>query len=190
MKRLCHSLFLVLFKKSNLKVCVALLYFNLIVNCRVFSTVERRARIYSGDNENYVRVPEEDVLYNAVISVLGLKHPYEVVSIDRYIHYGVINLESYYNPPDQCNIVVCAILTKLTSFFKIWNGTFFCTFSWKVYTQKINNICEIQETVYMCTWTFLVSPRKLYACTTYDFFRVSILISGAIFVKNIFLANL
>ncbi|XP_072030857.1 AP-5 complex subunit mu-1-like isoform X2 [Amphiura filiformis] len=45
---------------------------------RVFSTVERRAKIYSGDIENYVRVPEEGVLYDAVLNVLGLKHPYEV----------------------------------------------------------------------------------------------------------------
>ena len=32
-----------------------------------------------------------------------------------------------------------------------------CMFLWKVYTQKINNICEIKETkCHMCIWIFLV----------------------------------
>ncbi len=52
-----------------------------VFHFRVFSTVERRAKIYSGDSESYVRVPEEGVLYDACLDVLGLKHPYEVVSL-------------------------------------------------------------------------------------------------------------
>ena len=43
------------------------------------------------------------------------------------------------------------------------NGILFCTFSRKVYTQKINNIYEIQETKScMCTWIFLVSSKKFH----------------------------
>ena len=59
-------------------------------------------------------------------------------------------------------------------FLKIWNGRLFCTFSWKVYTQKINNISEILETkCRMCTWIFLVSPRKTYVpYTTFLEFRL------------------
>ena len=46
-------------------------------------------------------------------------------------------------------------------FLKIWKSRLFCTFSWKVYTKKIKNICAIQETnCRICTQILLVHQES------------------------------
>ena len=70
-------------------------------------------------------------------------------------------MSNEYSLPGQCNIFVCAILAKLTFFVKRWNGRLFYTFSWEVYTQKINNFCAVKETkCCMCAWIFLVCQES------------------------------
>ena len=61
----------------------------------------------------------------------------------------------------------------------------FCKFSWKVRTQKINNICEIQETKCpVCSWIFVVSTRMSYVPHAMFMEFWLELILGAIFVEN------
>ena len=80
---------------------------------------------------------------------------------------SLIGITKYTNNSALWKISLFSLdLCKIDLFWKWHILNLICTFSWKVYTEKINNICVMQETkcyckhIIMCTWIFLVVPIK------------------------------